>query len=75
MARQPIEYQTLQTVVSTTEHDAACAAAMLRQRAADLDELGRRGFELASTVTIERGGLAAIVDTLTRAANAESEDR
>lgn len=66
MATAQVTYQTISTRVYDTEEGYQASNNNMAYRAQDLEDYGRRGFTLISTVTAATFDGTLIIDTLAR---------
>lgn len=66
MATVQVNYQTISTRVYETEENQLASNHNLAYRTQDLEDYGRRGFTLVSTVTARTFDGTLILDTLAR---------
>ncbi|WP_104133868.1 hypothetical protein [Cryobacterium sp. Y62] len=61
-----MEFSTLQTTLPISDLQHAARARKIAERLDDLRADGRRGYTLASTLTVTGTNYATIIDTLTK---------
>ncbi|ODT25565.1 MAG: hypothetical protein BGN98_09515 [Microbacterium sp. 69-7] len=71
MTTTQVAYETISTRIYDSEEGYSASNNNMAYRAQDLEDYGRRGFALISTVTAPTHDGTLIIDTLARTAEAE----